>query len=521
MPKESKRVQDIIDFIELLIVPSGKGAGKPIKLRPFQKKFIRDVYKTDKNGKRRIRRAILSMGRKNGKTLLTAALALVHLVGPEAIMNGEIYSAATERDQAAIVFRYAMQMVRADPELLSYIKIVESTKTMVCLSNGSLFRAISAEAGSKYGLNPSVVIYDELAQAKTRDLYDALDTSMAAREEPLMIVISTQSDDPQHILSILIDDAARDPYSVCHLYETPENEKNIFTSKRAWKKANPALGDFRSLDEMKSAAERAKRLPSFESTFRNLYLNQRINMKAPLISRAEWVRCKKDREIPPGTPVYLGLDLSGKNDLTALVAVSDGPEDIARAWFWKPEETLAEHERRDRVPYTAWKRKGIIETTPGRAIQYEYVVRKLAEITRIYDVRGLAFDRWRIDDLLNAMQREGFDAYVEKKDFSRGLRMVPWGQGFKDMGPAVDALEVAVLNGTFSHDGNPCLTWNIANAMPVRDPAGNRKLDKSKTRFRIDGAVALVMAIGLKSRDRNSKMISAYESADKIEILTF
>jgi len=146
--------------------------------------------------KRIVRRAILSLARKNGKTAFIACIVLLHLVGPEAELNGEIYSAATEREQAAIVFKYASQIVRADPELMSYIKIVDSTKTMVCYSNGSVYRAISAEAGTKYGYNPTVVIYDELAQAKNRELYDALDTSMAAREEPLFIVISTQSKRP-------------------------------------------------------------------------------------------------------------------------------------------------------------------------------------------------------------------------------------------------------------------------------------------------------------------------------------
>ena len=519
----SLRVQKIFDFIENLIVPSGKGSGKPFKLQSFEKAFIRDVYNPTKNGKRTVRRAILSIARKNGKSTIIAALALVHLIGPEAIRNGEIYVAATERDQAGIVFRYAAQMVRADPELEQFVKIIDSTKTMVCFGNGSTFRALSSEAGSKYGFNPSVVIYDELAQAKNRDLYDALDTSMAAREEPLMVIISTQSDDPQHILSQLIDDAltGRDKSAVCHLYTVPENMKDIFSDSKVWKMANPALGVFRSTEEMKIAAKRAKRMPSFESTFRNLYLNQRIKIESPLISKTEWVNCKKDLKLEKGADIYLGLDLSGKQDLTALVAVSAGVNDIVRAWFWKPKDTLKDHERRDRVPYSVWEKKKIIEAPPGRVIQFDFVAQRLAEIAAYYSVIGVAFDRWRIDDFLNAMDRIGLEAYVEGKDSPRGLRMVPWGQGYKDMGPAVDALEVAVLNGSLAHDGNPCLTWNVANAMPIKDPAGNRKLDKSKTRFRIDGAVAMVMALGLKSRDKKVELRSGYEEAEEIEILVF
>jgi phage terminase large subunit-like protein len=244
-----------------------------------------------RKGRRIVRRAVLSVGRKSGKSALTAALALAHLVGPEAIRNGEIYSAANEREQAAIVFKIAAQMVRADPELPSMIRIVDSTRTMVCLHNGSVYRAISAEAGTKHGLNPSVVVYDELAQARTRDLYDVLDTAMGAREEPLFVTISTQSNDPRHILSQLIDDGlnAEDPATVTHLFAAPDDADPW--DDAVWKLANPALGDFRSLEDMRAQAARAKRMPSFEAPFRNLYLNQRIDARAPLIPRAEWVAC--------------------------------------------------------------------------------------------------------------------------------------------------------------------------------------------------------------------------------------
>lgn len=517
------RVKRIIKFIEQLTIPSGKGAGEPFKLRLFQKKFIQDVYGPTSGNLRIVRRAILAMGRKNGKSVLIAALALVHLVGPEAVRNGEIYSAANDREQASLIFKYAAQIVRAEPELVSLIKIVDSTKTMLCFANGSIYRAVSAEAGTKFGLNPTVVIYDELAQARNRDLYDALDTSMAAREEPLFIVISTQSNDPQHILSTLIDDglSGLDPTTVCHLYAVPEDAENVFEDQKLWKLANPALGDFRSLSEMKTAAKRAVRMPTFEASFRNLYLNQRINAETPLIPRQEWLACQSDKRIERGSEVYLGLDLSGKTDLTALVGVSNGIDDIVQAWFWKPQESLVEHEKRDRVPYTVWAKQKIIQTTPGRAVQYDWIANMLAEIVSGYKVIGLAFDRWRIDDLLNAMGKIGMDVYIDGKDDPRpgALRMVPWGQGYASMTQAVEALEGSVLDRKLCHDMNPCLMWNISNAITISDPAGSRKLDKSKTRFRIDGAVALAMAIGLKSKDMNEvEGPSIYESRG---ILTF
>lgn len=513
MEKNSHRVKQVISFIEKLNVPSGTGEGKPFKLRRFQRRFIEDVYgSVDSIGNRRIRRAILSMARKNGKTALIACLVLVHLIGPEAVINGEIYSAATEREQAAIIFKYAKQIVQADPELSALVRIVDSTKTMVCFSNGSVYRALSAEAGTKYGLNPTVVIYDELAQARNRELYDALDTSMAARLEPLLIVISTQSNDPQHILSQLIDDglSGNDPTTVCHLYAVPDDAEGIFEDKKLWKQANPALADFRSLPEMTTAAKRAKRMPSFESSYRNLYLNQRVDAEAPLIPRAEWLGCKRENAIiEDGTGIYLGLDLSKTTDLTAMVAVSDGEDDVVKAWFWKPGSTIREHESRDRVPYWTWKQSGIIEITPGKSIEYDFIAKRIGEISKQFKIIGIAYDRKFIDDLIKAMDRVGVDGYRDGEKETRrndqAIRMVDWGQGFIGMAPAINALEISVLNKKLIHDGNPCLTWNISNAMVITDPAGNRKLDKSKARFRIDGAVALAMAVGLKSRDRTEQ----------------
>lgn len=507
------RVRLVIKFIETLTIPSGKGKGEKFKLRPWQRNFIKNVYgPMTKNKLRLVRRTVFSAGRKNGKTMLIACLVLVHLVGPESVDNGEIFSAANSMEQASKVFKYATQIIRADPELESLLTVVPSTKTMVNFANGSIYRAVSADAGTNYGENPSFIAYDELAQAKNNALYDALDTSMGARaaeeamySEPLFAVISTQSPDPQHILSQIIDDglSGHDPATYVFLMAVPDDYPDIFDEK-CWKLANPALGDFLSLVEMRNFAAKAKRMPSREAAFRNLYLNQRIDSKSPLIPRAEWEGCKTGDQIEPGSDIYLGLDLSGKTDLTALVGVSAGEKSIVRAWFWKPADSIREHETRDRVPYYAWKQAGFIETTPGRAIQYDWVVVQLARILQTYNVLGMAFDKWSMDDFLNACGRIGVDAYVDGKDTARpeALRLVNWGQGYASMSPAVDALEMEILNRTLCHDGHPCLTWNASNAISIGDAAGNRKLDKSKSRFRIDGMVALTMAVGLKSRDK-------------------
>jgi phage terminase large subunit-like protein len=380
---------------------------------------------------------------------------------------------------------------------------VDSTKTIVCYDNGSFYRSLSAEAGSKHGLNPTVVIYDELAQARDRDLYDVLDTSMGAREEPLFITISTQSNDPLHILSQIIDDGLRgnDPTTVTHLYAVPDDAADIWDEK-IWKLANPALDDFLTIDDMRAAAQRAKRMPSFEAAFRNLRLNQRVDAQSPLIPRAEWESCQGEVVFESGEDVYLGLDLSGTTDLTAMVAISAMDGDRCKAWFWKPADLVKEHEHRDRVPYSLWVQQGVITATPGRTVNHAYVAERLAELASEYCIKGVSYDRWRINDLRNALDAIGVMVWVDGKDIDNGgLRLVPWGQGFKDMAPALDAFEVSVLERRFKHDGNPCLTWNMSNGIVLADPAGNRKLDKSKTRFRIDGAVAAAMAVGLKSRD--------------------
>lgn len=451
-----------------------------------------------------MRRAVLSIARKNGKTALIAALVLAHLVGPEAITNGEIFSAANDREQAAQVFKVAAQMVRADDELSRLLRVVDSTKTIACYGNGSFYKAISAEAGTKHGLNPSFVIFDELAQAKSRELFDVLDTSMGARAEPLFVTISTQSHDPEHVLSKIIDYglSGEDATTVVHLYAVPDDAADIF-DPQCWTLANPALGDFRSLTDFEALAARAKAMPAEEPKFRNLYLNQRYSAATALIARADWLACKGEPVFADGEPVFLALDLASTTDLAALVMVSATDGDRVKAWAWKPDGYLEEHARRDfgtgNRRYQEWRDAGWLDTTPGRSIDPSFIAQTVAQLCARYQVRGLAYDRWRVADFLRALEAEGVEASAE--DEGAGLRIVPFGQGFRDMAPAVDAFERAVIERRLQHDGNPLLGWTVANAVVVTDPAGNRKLDKDKAKFRIDGAVALAMALGLKARN--------------------
>lgn len=496
------RADRVIAFIECLTIPSGVGADGPFILREWQRVFLRDVYeRCDADGRRLVRDAVLSMGRKNGKTALIAALVLVHSIGPEAISNGEIYSAANDREQAAVVFKFAAQFVRAELELERLLTVVDSTKRIVARGNGSFYRALSREAGTKHGLNPSFAIYDELAQSKDRELYDTLNTAFGARDEPLFAVISTQSRDPQHILSELIDRGLTgdDPTVVVHLYAM-DDDADPFDEEQ-WYKANPALGDFLSIEYVRKMARQAKDSPSFEPSFRNLTCNQRVDMVPSLVSRGDWQACHDDgAALIDGEDIYLGLDLSATTDLCALAAVSANHGDRVDAWFWKPRDLIALHETRDRAPYERWMTEGHLYAPPGRDVDYDFIVQKIAELSVIYNIRGIAYDRWRIDTLMKAFARHGVATYYDDDD-GEGIRFVEWGQGFKDMAPAIDALDKSIASRTLAHRGHPVLTWCFSNAIAATDPAGNRKLDKSKARFRIDGAVATTMAIGLKARD--------------------
>lgn len=504
--RDQTRAQRVIDFIEKLPITIGSDAGKRFVLRPWQATFIRDVYSPvdDATRQRKVRRAVLSIARKNGKTELAAALILVHLIGPESELNGEIYSAANDREQASIVFNAVARMVEATPALSRHLKVVASTKVIFVKTSGikaagSKFRALSAEAGTKHGLNPSFVVYDELAQARTRELLSVLTTSQGARLEPLFLTISTQNNDPTHPLSEMIDDGlnSNDESVVCHLYSADDDCDLLDVTQ--WRKANPALGDFRSYVEMEAMANRAARLPSEEAEFRLLYLNQRVSLHSPLIAQSDWKKARAEFKYAPKEPIYLGLDMSATTDLTALVATSINDGSRIQAWYWKPEDLIEEHTKRDRVRYDLFAKEGWLSLSPGRIINPRLVATKVIELSETYDVRGLAFDRAYMGEVLRYFDDGG---YVAQEGEGDGIRLVKWGQGFVGMNPAINAFEASILTNDLKHDGNPLTTFCVSNAMSVMDPAGNRKLDKAKSRFRIDGAVALAMALGLKALDR-------------------
>lgn len=487
------RGERVCAFIEKYCrVPEGTLLGQPMRLLPFQRKFILAVYDNPVG----TRKAILSIGRKNGKTGLIAALLLAHIAGPEAVQNSQIRSGGRSREQAALVFKLAVKMVNFSTDLQRLIRVVPTSKILVGLARNVEYQAISAEGKTAHGLSPIVAILDEVGQVRGPhdDFVDAITTAQGAYENPLLFVISTQAPNDSDLLSIWIDDAkkSKDPRIVCHVYAAPEDCSLM--DRRAWREANPAMGVFRSEQDIADQALEASRMPSSEGKFRNLTLNQRVEVAAPLISRGTWIANSFEPDLSAfeTEQVFCGLDLSKRTDLTAFVRIAfKGGRWHVLPIFWTPEQGLEERSKRDRQPYADWAKQGLIRTTPGASVDYDVVAREIADELRGCDCPGIAFDRWRMDIMKKAME-----------EISLEVPLVEWGQGFKDMSPAIDELETELLNDRVSHGNNPVLTMCAANAVAKMDEAGGRKLDKLKATGRMDGISALTMAMGLARRFR-------------------
>jgi phage terminase large subunit-like protein len=470
----------------------GELRGKPFDPLPFQVDFIRAVYDpTLPDGRRRVREALLMLPRKNGKSALCAGLALYHTFAGE--WGGQIIAAANSREQAGLIFTAAADMLDLSPVLRSRALVSRAVKRITDRVSHSVCRAISAEAGTAHGLNCSLWLFDELHMAKNSDLLDALRTSVGARREPLGIVISTAGYDKLSPLGILydhgkrwLDDPSIDPSFSATIYEAGEDD--AWDDPATWQKANPAAGAFRSLEELATAAQRAKQIPSEQDAFKRYYLNQWTAQESSWLDMAAWDACaaKRDDATLLGLEAHFGLDLSAVADLTALTALIpvDG-KTVLRAWAWIPADGIREREDRERVPYRKWIEDGLIETCPGSAIDHDFITDRVIAICGQYQTMRVSFDRW------------GSTA-VSQRLTDAGLAMVPLGQGFASLSAPTKALQTAILRNELEHDGSPLLRWQAANCTVIADNAGNIKpvkADRLRHRKHIDSIVAAAMAM--------------------------
>ena len=410
------------------------------------------------------------------------------------------------------MFLIAAKMVRMSPTLSNLVTPRDTAKQLYCARLGTLYRALSADAATTFGLNPAFIIHDELGQVKgpLHGLYEAVETATAAQSDPLSIIISTQAPTDADLLSVLIDDAlgGHDPKTIILLNTAPEDLDpfDIDTVRLA----NPAFDDFMNQEEVMSMAEKARRMPSREASYRNLVLNQRVEIFNPFVNKAVWEDNAGEATV---TMCYGGLDLSEVNDLTAFVLydpVTGGVE----SRFWLPEDGIVERSREDRVPYDLWAKEGFITLTPGPSIEYEYVANYIAALFHKKDIRKLAFDRWNMRHLRPWLIKAGLtESFIDE-------HFIDFGQGYQSMSPALRNMESLLLNAKIKHSGNPVLRMCAMNSVVKMDEAGSRKLDKKKSRGRIDGMISLVMACSVASADQHEKHVYSVNVDDLLESMS-
>jgi phage terminase large subunit-like protein len=488
------RAEKVISFCEDMTISSGKFAFTKMQLRSWQKDFINAVYRTRADRVRPVRTAVLSMGRKNGKTQLAAALALCHLSGPESENRGEVYACANDRFQAGKIFNEMCAMIDNNKWLSSRTNIIRFRKDIHDLINDSIYATLTAEAKTKMGLSPSFVVYDELGQADSRELYDAMDSAMGARKDPLLMVISTQASGDGAPLSQLIDyglqvNSGKVADENFHLTFYAADTDADPWDEATWLQANPALNDFRSLEDLQRMAAQAQRMPSLENSFRNLILNQRIAAEERFIRIADWDACNGTPNIPEGAKVFAGLDLGATRDMSAFaIAYTDGSNVTHVVPFcWLPGNPR-DRGNEDRQPYDVWVRDGYLSAI-GIATNPGVIAHKIAEVNGRNPIEALGFDPWKFHELERELDAIGCR-----------IPLVKHGQGYRDMSGTVDGLERAIAEKRLRHGGHPVLTMAAMNAVVTRDPAGNKKFDKAKSNGRIDPLVAVAMAMAMPSR---------------------
>ena len=502
---DEKKARRVVRFIECLKHTKGEFHGKPFKLLPWQEKIIRDVFGTVRDEDpemRQYNQVYIEIGKKNGKSELGAALALNMLINDDE-WKAEVYSCASDRQQAAIVFDVAVYMGRQNPTLSRLIKIIPSTKRMVYQPTGSIYQVLSSEVATKHGLNVSACIFDELHTQPTRALYDVMTQGSGdARRQPLWFFLTTAGTDRnsvcwevhQKALDIL-EGRKHDPRFYPVVYGLPDDAD--WQDEQNWYKCNPSLGYTITIDKVRDAYRKALETPADENMFRQLRLNQWVKQSVRWMPMDKWDECGAP-VIPSemeGRVCYAGLDLSSTSDLTTLVLVfppSDESEPyVVLPFFWLPEETLPLRVRRDHVMYDVWEKQGFLQTTEGNVVHYGFIEKFICELGEKYNIREIAYDRWNATQMVQNLEDDGFT-------------MIPFGQGFRDMSPPTKELMRLVLEHKLAHGGHPVLRWNMDNAFVRTDPAGNLKIDKQKSTEKVDGAVALVMALDRAMKNQNS-----------------
>jgi phage terminase large subunit-like protein len=537
-----ERADAIIAFLELLPLTDDADYGKNFTVEPFLESWLREIYEPHWEDTDTLvtRRAALTVARKNGKSYVIAGLLLAHLVGPEATRNGQLFTAALDREQAGIVFDMAAKMIEMRPALARHLTVTNHNKTIKVTSRhlrgyGSRYRALSSDSGSKHGLGANWFCYDELGEAPNAELLNTLLDSQQAIKNPLAFAISTQNPDPEHCLSRWLKTGSaekdkplgerRNPAILAHIHAADEGCD--IGDREQWVKANPALQTWKSFDAIETAYKFVLEYASEEHNFRRRYLNQQVSQDVAMIAARDWKECAAEAPGPagllvPGEKIYLAYDGAATIDLAALVAVSAENGSRIGAWFWKPKALLEAHGQTDKSDpqfYVNHATNGWLEAPEGKSINPRAVATHIAKLCQEYEVLGLAYDGWNIKYVLQDFEDIGFAA---QEGPGSGLNLIRWGQGFFSMSPALTAFQRAVVDGELKHNSNPLLTWNVLNAIAIQDAAGNRKLDKSKRTQRIDGAQALAMAIGAKSQLHKSApdTTSLYENEDyRIELI--
>lgn len=491
---DENKAKRVIQFINQLKHTKGVWHGVPFDLLPWQEQIIRDIFGTIKDdGYRKYNTAYVEIPKKNGKSEIAAAIAL-YLTCGDGEWGAEVYGCAADKQQASIVFDVAVEMVEQCPALKKRIKPIMSRKRLVYIPTGSFYQVLSAEAYTKHGLNVHGVIFDELHAQPNRQLYDVMTKGSGdARKQPLFFLITTAGNDRNSICyevhqkaEDILKGKKNDPTFYPVIYGIDEGDD--WSDEKNWYKANPSLGHTIGIDKVRSSFISAKENPAEENLFRQLRLNQWVKQSIRWMPMDTWNKCDfaVDAESLIGRECYAGLDLSSSIDITAFVLVfpprNEEEKYIVLPYFWIPEENMHLRVRRDHVPYDVWEKQGFIKTTEGNVIHYGFIEKFIEDLGEKYNIKEIAFDRWNATQMAQNLEDLGFT-------------VVPFGQGFKFMAPPTKRLMELTLEKKIAHGGNPVLAWMMDNIHVRTDPAGNIKPDKERSTEKIDGAVAMIMAL--------------------------